>query len=83
MNEREYEAALAKLQAAITDERGELLPISRLEFEILDEAGVVRWNLWQGSQRLYTATGQASDVTGFLAASKMILEMRSEQRTKV
>ena len=86
MNQQEYETALAKLNAAITDQAGELLSITRIDFELLDRSGSngepvrtrrVRWNLWQDSRRLYTATGDAGDVAGFLAASKMILEMRA------
>lgn len=63
--------AVDKLEALITGPGGELLP-DRIEFERL-EGGRVRWNLWQGSRRLYSAAGRASDLPGLMAASQMIL----------
>jgi hypothetical protein len=78
MNQPEFDAALQKLQGAITDPAGDLRPITRIDFEVLD-GGQVRWTIWQDQRRLYTASGHATDVTGFLAASRMILEMRAQQ----
>jgi hypothetical protein len=76
MDQSEFEAAVEKLTAAITDETGGPRPISRIEFEIIGRQ--VRWSLWEGSQRLHTLTGLANDIHGFLSASKLIMEMRAE-----
>ena len=46
------EAGIQKLVTAITDEQGDLRPISRIEFEIIGRQ--VRWSLWEGSTRLHT-----------------------------
>ena len=56
-------AGIQKLVAAITDEQGELRPISRIEFEIVGR--YVRWSLWEGSTRLHTLTDRAERAAGF------------------
>ena len=58
------EVGTQKLVAAITDETGELRPISRIEFEIVGRQ--VRWSLWEGSTRLHTLTDRAERAAGFL-----------------
>jgi hypothetical protein len=79
MNHAELEAGIQKLVAAITDDQGELRPISRIEFEIVGRQ--VRWSLWEGSTRLHTLTDRVDRTErsdGFLEATKMLLEMRAE-----
>ena len=49
MNKKAWEAmeiGIQKLVTAITDEQGDLRPISRIEFEIIGRQ--VRWSLWGG-----------------------------------
>ena len=66
-------AGIQKLVAAITDEQGELRPISRIEFEIVGR--YVRWSLWEGSTRLHTLTDRAERAAGFLEPTAELLEM--------
>ena len=63
MSPAELEAGIQKLVAAITDEAGELRPISRIEFEIVGRQ--IRWSLWEGSTRLHTLTDRAERAPGF------------------
>ena len=72
------EAAVQKLMAAITDEAGELRPIGRIEIEPVGRQ--VRWTIWGDGLLLYTATGRAEDVDGFLSATQMILGMELKGR---
>ena len=67
------EAGSQKLVAAITDEFGELRPISPTAFEIV--GCHVRWSLWEGSTRLHTLTDRAERATGFLEPTADLLEM--------
>jgi hypothetical protein len=76
MSHAQAEAAIQKLIAAITDDTGDLRPISKVEFEIIGRQ--VRWNLWEGPTRLHSLTDRADGAIGFLAATKMLLEMRAE-----
>lgn len=69
----DFDQAVAKLEEAITGPDGP----NRIEFELLDGGGV-KWNLWHDSRRLYSATGHATDIAGFLAASRMLLEMGAD-----
>lgn len=80
MDSKQFNAAVNKLEAAITDEEGQLRPISRIEFEILSSR--VRWNLWEGSRRLHSLTDLADQTHGFLAASKMIMEIRARDAAR-
>ncbi len=75
------EAGIQKLVAAITDEQGELRPISRIEFEIVGRQ--VRWSLWEGSTRLHTLTDRAERATGFLEPTADLLEMLAEDAARV
>ena len=75
------EAGIQKLVTAITDEQGELRPISRIEFEIVGRQ--VRWSLWEGSTRLHTLTDRAEHATGFLEPTADLLEMRAEDAAGV
>ena len=74
------EAGIQKLVAAITDEQGELRPISRIEFEIVGRQ--VRWSLWEGSTRLHTLTDRAERATGFLEPTADLLEMLAEDAAR-
>ena len=76
MTKAELEAGTQKLVAAITDEQGELRPISRIEFEIVGRQ--VRWSLWVGSTRLHTLTDRVERATGFLEPTAELLEMLAE-----
>jgi hypothetical protein len=76
VNQTEFAMAVARLFTAITDEAGGLRPVSRVEFEIIGHQ--VRWSLWEGSTRLHTLTDRAKGVPGFLAATKLLLELRAE-----
>jgi hypothetical protein len=80
MNQAELEAGIQKLVTAITDETGELRPISRIEFEIIGRQ--VRWNLWEGPTRLHSLTERAERAIGFLEATKGLLEMRAEDAAR-
>ena len=75
------EAGIQKLVAAITDEQGELRPISRIEFEIVGHQ--VRWSLWEGSARLHTLTDRAERATDFLEPTAELLEMLAEDAGRV
>jgi hypothetical protein len=71
-----FENAVADLEEAITDADGELRPITRLVFDLRPD-GSISWDICAGDRLLYTAGGQADDLHGFLAATKMILELRA------
>ena len=84
MNMRAWEAmeaGIQKLVTAITDEQGDLRPISRIEFEIVGYQ--VRWSLWEGSTRLHTLTDRAERATGFLEPTADLLEMLAEDAARV
>ena len=80
MNQAEFEAGIQKLVTAITNETGELRPISRIEFEIIGRQ--VRWSLWEGPTRLHTLTDRAERAAGFLEPTQMLLEMRAEDAAR-
>lgn len=64
--------AIERLENALTGPDGELIPIERIEFERIGRQ--VRWSLFaQGGRRLYAATDQAGDLTGWLTATGMLL----------
>ena len=74
----DFNLAVDRMYSAVTDANGELQPIDRMEFEVLDGGGL-RWSLWVDGRRIYSASGQADDADGFLAATKIMLAMRSKQ----
>ena len=74
----DFHGALDRMVSALTGADGELLPIDRVEFEVLDGGGL-RWNLWADRRRIYSAGGQADDADGFLTATRIMLAMRAEQ----
>ncbi len=76
MNPAELECGIQKLVAAITDEEGDLRPISRIEFEIVGRQ--VRWSLWEGSTRLHSLTHRAERAAGFLEPTADLVEMLAE-----
>lgn len=73
MTEQEFNAAVAKMEAAVTDQAG-LRPITRIDFEPIGHQ--VRWTIWEGERRLYVATSTPDDIDGFLAASRFMLRVR-------
>jgi hypothetical protein len=80
MNQIEFLAGVEKLVVAITDETGELRPISRIEFELVGHQ--VRWSLWEGPTRLHTLTDRVEEASGFLGPTKMLLDMRAEDAAR-
>jgi len=64
-----------RLYEAITDPDGELLPIDRIEIEILD-GGQIRWNVRQDGQLLHSLAGWPDDLPGLLTATKTLIELR-------
>ena len=80
MNQSEFESAVERLTQAVTDEHGELRPITRIDFEPL--GAQIRWTIWQDATRLHSLTGAASDLPGILTATKMLLEKRAADGVK-
>jgi len=83
MNKKAWEAmeiGIQKLVTAITDEQGDLRPISRIEFEIIGRQ--VRWSLWEGSTRLHILTDRAEHAIGFLEPTADLLEMLAEDAAR-
>jgi len=78
------EVGIEKLVVAITDgERGDLRPISQIEFEVVGRQ--VRWSCWEGSTTLHTLTDrldryEGSD--GFVEATRNLLEMLAEDAAR-
>lgn len=65
-----------RLIAAITDERGGLRAITRIEFELVGRQ--IRWTIWEGERRLHTVNDRAEDAAGFLEATREVIAMRAE-----
>ena len=51
MTDADFEAAVTKLEAAITASDGRVKPIRRVDFEVL-ENGAIHWSLWEERQVL-------------------------------
>jgi hypothetical protein len=76
MLDEKVRQAAAKLFAAITDEAGQLRPITRIDFQIVDGGGV-RWEIWQGSRLLYCGPGRADRMHALLNGTRAIILARS------
>lgn len=75
------EVGIEKLVVAITDgERGDLRPISQIEFEVVGRQ--VRWSCWEGSTRLHTLTDRLEGSDGFVEATRDLLEMLAEDAAR-
>lgn len=61
-----------KLELALTGPDGDLVQVDRIEFERIS-ADQVRWNLFAGGRRIYTATDRPGNLVGFLTYSNVLL----------
>ena len=85
MRPTKLEAKTEEMIAALTDEQGELLPIQRIDFEII--GGQIRWTIWSDldtpgvlGRRLQSITTRIGEIDGLLEASKLLLEMAMADR---
>lgn len=73
METNELETKIEHMTEALTDERGELLPLDRIDFERIGRQ--IRWSVWSDGRRLQSITTRIDDVAGLMEASKLLLEM--------
>ncbi len=50
---------------------GSLVQVDRIEFERI--GGIVRWNLFAGGRRIYSATDRPGNLAGWLPCSNVLL----------
>jgi hypothetical protein len=87
VTDADFEAAVSKLEVAITAGNGAVKPIRRVELEILDN-GAIRWSLWEERQGLhgavrwslvYSGVLHTEELAGSLVVTKMLLEVQAGQ----
>ena len=61
------------LEAALEPIDGRIVDVTKVEFEVLDN-GTLRWLLWDGGQRLFSATlAERADLIEALQCSGVLL----------
>ena len=73
MQTNELETKIEHMTEALTDDRGELVPIERIDFERIGRQ--IRWSVWSDGRRLQSITTRIGELAGLLEASKLLLEM--------
>lgn len=63
-----------ELEAALYDDAGEPLPITKIEIEPLPAQEAFRWSLYSGSRRIYSTEGTALDVRAALEGAIILVE---------
>lgn len=69
----DVDAMVEKLERALTGPDGNLVRVDRIEFERIGR-GLVRWSLFSGGRRIYTATDRPGNLAGWLTCSNVLLQ---------